>query len=135
MVADSEISSVRAIDLQAGEVQTVVGKGLFDFGDVDGSGEEVLLQHPMDVALIGETLYVADTYNHKIKAIDLRTTQTSTAFGDGDPAMLGEPAGLCVVGERLLVADTDNHRVLWADPRDASLTELELRWPEDDPRD
>ena len=126
MVADAEISSVRAIDLQQGEVQTVVGRGLFDFGDVDGEGDDVLLQHPMDVALLGETLYVADTYNHKIKAIDLRSRRTQTVFGGGEEALLDEPAGLCAVGERLLVADTNHHRVLWADPTDGSLTPLEL---------
>lgn len=126
MVADSEVSSVRAVSLEEGQVQTVVGHGLFDYGDVDGEGEKVLLQHCMDVARIGETLYVADTYNNKIKAIDLRTRHTTTVFGNGHPEVLYEPAGLCAVGERLLVADTNNHRLLWADPADQSLTPLVL---------
>jgi len=127
IVADSEISSVRAIDLHENEVATIVGKGLFDFGDVDGSAEDVLLQHPLDVAGLGETVYVADTYNHKIKAIDLRTLQTKTAFGDGRVDVMNEPGGLCAVGERLLVADTNNHRLLWADPADGSLTPFGLK--------
>lgn len=126
VVADSEVSSIRAIDLHENEVATLVGKGLFDFGDVDGKAEDVLLQHPLDVAAIGETVYVADTYNHKIKAIDLRTLETRTVFGTGDTDVLNEPSGLCAVGDRLLVADTNNHRLLWADPADGSLTPLEL---------
>jgi thiol-disulfide isomerase/thioredoxin len=126
LVADSEVSSVRAVDLREGEVQTVVGHGLFDHGDVDGEGEDVLLQHCMDVAAIGETLYVADTYNSKIKAIDLRTRRCTTAYGLDRPEPLREPAGICAVGERLLVADTDHHRLLWIDPRDAGASELEL---------
>ena len=126
IVADSEISSVRAIDLHENQVATIVGKGLFDFGDVDGSAEEVLLQHPLDVVGIEETVYVADTYNHKIKAIDLRTLETRTIFGNGDKKTLDEPGGLCAVGDRLLIADTNNHRLLWADPADGSLTPLEL---------
>lgn len=126
ILADSEVSSIRAIDLNEGQVVSVVGHGLFDFGDVDGEGDSVLLQHPMDIAAIGETLYVADTYNHKIKAIDLRTRETRTAFGDGSTSVLNEPSGLCAVGERLLVADTNNHRLLWADPRDGSLSEFGL---------
>jgi hypothetical protein len=93
---------------------------------VDGEGEKVLFQHCMDVAAIDETLYVCDTYNNKIKAIDLRSRETRTAFGNGDPAVLYEPAGICEVGERLLVADTNNHRLLWADPSDGSLTPLDL---------
>lgn len=127
MIADSEVSSIRAIDLQKGQAATLVGQGLFDFGDVDGSGDEALLQHPLDVAVIGEVLYVADTYNHKIKAIDLRTRAVSTAFGNGDTSVLNEPSGLCAVGDRLLVADTNNHRVLWADPGTGALEELVLR--------
>ena len=125
IVADSEVSSVRAIDLHENKVETVVGKGLFDFGDVDGAAADVLLQHPLDVAAIGETLYVADTYNHKIKAVDLRAMEVRTVFGTGDPDVMNEPGGLCAVGERLLVADTNNHRLLWADPRDGSVTPFE----------
>ncbi len=47
-IADSETSAVRAIDLDpaGGAVRTLVGTGLFDFGDEDGVGDEVRLQHP-----------------------------------------------------------------------------------------
>ena len=127
MIADSEVSSVRAIDLEEGRAASIVGQGLFDFGDVDGAGDEALLQHPLDVAAIGDVLYVADTYNHKIKAIDLRTRAVSTVFGTGDPNVLNEPGGMCAVGERLLVADTNNHRVCWVDPRTGQMEELVLR--------
>ncbi|MEZ6071614.1 MAG: hypothetical protein R3C10_15455 [Pirellulales bacterium] len=44
---------------------------LFIFGDVDGSGDEVRLQHPLGVAWYEGVLYVADTYNSKIKAVDV----------------------------------------------------------------
>ncbi|MFO0866518.1 MAG: hypothetical protein U0744_18045 [Gemmataceae bacterium] len=51
-------------------VKTVVGEGLFEFGDVDGVGAKVRLQHALGVALKDNTLFVADTYNSKIKTID-----------------------------------------------------------------
>ena len=73
-VADSEGSTVRAVPFDAkGTVQTLVGLTgtLFDFGDVDGSGENVRLQHPLGVAWADGKLYVADTYNNKIKVIDV----------------------------------------------------------------
>lgn len=127
MIADSEVSSVRAIDLQEGQAATLVGQGLFDFGDVDGEGDQALLQHPLDVAAIDDVLYVADTYNHKIKAIDLRTRVVTTAFGDGTTDLLNEPGGMCAVGDRLLVADTNHHRVVWVDPRSGQMEELVLR--------
>jgi thiol-disulfide isomerase/thioredoxin len=70
--ADSEVSSIRSASLNPnGVVSTIVGKGLFDYGDVDGVGDSVRLQHPLGVAYLKNKLYVADTYNHKIKVIDL----------------------------------------------------------------
>jgi thiol-disulfide isomerase/thioredoxin len=70
--ADSEVSSIRSASLSPnGSVGTIVGKGLFDFGDVDGIGDVVRLQHPLGVVYLRGKLYVADTYNHKVKVIDL----------------------------------------------------------------
>lgn len=70
-VADSEISSVRFISLdQFPTVSTVCGSGeLFGFGDRDGTGASVLLQHPIGIAADDEYLYIADTYNHKVKRV------------------------------------------------------------------
>jgi thiol-disulfide isomerase/thioredoxin len=74
--ADSEVSSIRSASLDPnGVVGTIVGKGLFDFGDVDGAGDTVRLQHPLGVAYLRNKLYVADTYNHKIKVIDLAKSE------------------------------------------------------------
>ena len=119
-VADSEISSVRAVSLdpRGGHVRTVVGKGLFDFGDVDGVGDTVRLQHPIGIVFANGTLYVADTYNNKLKAISLDGMQSRTLAGTGqaglrdgpaDEAMFDEPAGLTYADGCLYVADTNNH--------------------------
>ena len=69
---DAETSSVRTASLKPdGEVTTIVGTGLFDFGDVDGVGDDVLLQHVLGVTVGADgILYIADTYNNKIKTID-----------------------------------------------------------------
>ena len=88
---------------------TVVGKGLFDFGDVDGEASEVLLQHPLDVTAAGNTVWVADSYNHKIKAIDLHDSRTTTLVDRGE---LWEPGGMDRLGDHLIVADTNHHRVV-----------------------
>src|SRR5205807_277307 len=50
-VADSESSSVRALDLSTGRVRTLVGEDLFVFGDRDGPGKAARLQHPLGIAL------------------------------------------------------------------------------------
>jgi thiol-disulfide isomerase/thioredoxin len=121
-VADSEISSIRAIDLdpRGGHVKTVLGHGLFDFGDVDGGPEEARLQHPLDVEYVEGTLFVADTYNNKIKTVGLHTRSAKTFVGSGDAGMddgpgdaaaFHEPSGLSYAGGKLYVADTNNHLV------------------------
>src|SRR5205085_272485 len=71
-VADSEASAIRAVPLGgAGQgVTTLVGQGLFEFGDVDGTAYQARLQHARGLAWHDGKLYVADTYNNKIKVLD-----------------------------------------------------------------
>lgn len=121
-VADAEASAVRTIDLEHGQVRTLAGKGLFDFGDQDGSFEQALLQHASGIAADGDdTLFVADTYNHKLKHLDLKAGRVTTLAGDGMPgrgmgaaasARLNEPGGLAVAGDRIYITDTNNDRIL-----------------------
>ncbi|HHT9132818.1 MAG TPA: hypothetical protein ACFYED_10080, partial [Candidatus Tripitaka californicus] len=84
-VADSETSSVREINLLTERVNTIVGLDLFEFGDVDGQGAMVRLQHPLGVVFHEGLLYVADTYNHKIKLVDPEKKTSRTLLGDGRP--------------------------------------------------
>lgn len=123
-VADSEGSTVRVVPLEGkGKVRTLVGltNTLFDFGDVDSQGENVRLQHPLGVAWADGTLYVADTYNNKIKAIDVGTRSCRTIAGTGQPgnvdaekgldATFNEPGGLSAASGKLFVADTNNNTI------------------------
>ena len=110
-VADSETSSIRAITLASQAVRTIVGKDLFVFGDVDGQGDVVRLQHPIGIAWGHGALWVADTYNSKIKRIDPATGRTETAFGGKDRKDIFEPQGLFVRGNEILVSDTNHHRL------------------------
>ncbi len=123
-VADSEGSSIRAVPFDPLQsVRTVIGTSqlrggrLFTFGDVDGQGAQVRLQHPLGVAQRNGQLYVADTYNNKIKVIDLAKNTCQTLAGalqsgdSDDPPRFDEPAGLSIVDDRLYVADTNNHAI------------------------
>ncbi len=116
--ADSESSAIRAADFDpAGYTQTLIGEGLFEFGDKDGKGMAVRLQHCLGVSYHNGKVYIADTYNNKIKTLDLSTNECTTSLGSGEDADLYEPGGLDVwVGADgradLYVADTNNHRVL-----------------------
>ena len=126
LIADSEISSIRVIDLEDSNVKTIVGRGLFEFGDAVGPPEKVMLQHPLDVAIGDGVIYVADSYNNKIKGIAFGSMETRTLFGDGSPAVLREPGGLAVFDGSLYIADTNNHRILRGDPKTGALEEIKL---------
>lgn len=81
--ADSEVSAVRYVDMEKKEVKTVIGRDLFVFGDVDGQGEEVRLQHPLGVWNYNGLIYIADTYNHKIKVLNPLDKTCRTILGSG----------------------------------------------------
>jgi thiol-disulfide isomerase/thioredoxin/DNA-binding beta-propeller fold protein YncE len=133
--ADSESSAIRVADLRSEETALVVGSdsGLFDFGDVDGTGGIARLQHPLGTALDEATLYVADTYNSKIKRVDLATGSVTSwlgdgaGFADGDAPLFNEPGGLSVANGVLYVADTNNHSVRIIDVATGSTSTLILK--------
>jgi thiol-disulfide isomerase/thioredoxin/sugar lactone lactonase YvrE len=120
-VADAESNIIRAIDLPPKNiVRTLAGGDLFDFGDIDGTGDAVRLQHPLGVQAHRGLVYIADTYNHRLKTLDPRTGEVRTLAGDGRPghedgpaakARFYEPGGLTATGDHLLVADTNNHAI------------------------
>jgi len=131
-VADSEVSAVRVVPLDPkGSVETLVGEGLFDFGDVDGQGDKVRLQHALGVAWHDGKLYVADTYNSKLKVLNPDTKFCQTLLGGKDDGWLAgplfyEPAGLSFAGDRLYVADTNAHRIRVVDVKAKKVTTLKL---------
>lgn len=127
-IADSEASAIRAADIDpGGKLDTIVGTGLFDFGDVDGKGRRVRLQHPLDLVWWQGSLLVADTYNSKIKRISPSKNESRTFIGLD--AGLDEPGGLSLSGNQLFIADTNNHRILVTDLVAAKTREFTLTDP------
>jgi hypothetical protein len=134
-VADSEASAIRSIDPRdGGRIRTLVGVGLFDFGDRDGSGRSVRLQHPLGVAVLNGRIYIADTYNHRIKVLFPTLQRVETIFGTGRPGaaegarpQFFEPGGIAAIPGRLYIADTNNHRVCVADLDVGAVSSLALR--------
>jgi DNA-binding beta-propeller fold protein YncE len=132
-VADSESNIIRAIDLGSGQVETIVGGDLFKFGDVDGVGDEVRLQHPLGLFALDGKVLIADTYNHKIKQLDPATRSVKSLFGtdkpgqtDGRSSAFYEPGGLSVADNRLYVADTNNHAVRLIDLKTKEISTLRI---------
>jgi hypothetical protein len=114
--ADSESNAIRWADLSTGlrerQVHTVVGTGLFDFGDRDGVGTEVRLQHPTGLAVHRGRLYVADTYNHRLKLVVADERRVMSVTNGEEAGGFNEPEGLLSQGADLLVADTNHHRLV-----------------------
>jgi sugar lactone lactonase YvrE/thiol-disulfide isomerase/thioredoxin len=144
-VADSESSSIRSVSLRDGATKAVVGgavdpMNLFAFGDIDGKGVAAKLQHPLGVAWNSKDnlLYVADSYNHKIKYVNPLTRESMTLCGNGlagsavgslDQAQFSEPGGLSISpdGCKLYVADTNNHSIKVIDLQSKTVSQLHIR--------
>ncbi|KAM7478487.1 hypothetical protein LguiA_026700 [Lonicera macranthoides] len=145
-IADSESSSIRALDLKTGGSRLLAGgdpifsDNLFKFGDNDGVGSEVLLQHPLGV-LCGKDgqIYFADSYNHKIKKLDPASRRVTALAGTGKAgfkdgaalaAQLSEPSGIVEAENgRFFIADTNNSVIRYIDlnKQEPELLTLELK--------
>ena len=135
--ADSETSSIRSAAVSPmGSVNTLVGEGLFTFGDVDGIGDDVRLQHPIGLDLYDGSLWITDSYNNKIKSLDPASRLCRAVFGSGDvgsddgpasQAAFYEPGGLSAHDGRIYVADTNNHAIRVADLNSKQVSTLQIR--------
>ena len=67
-----------------GELVDVIGSGRI--GAADGSYTEAEFDHPQGMALVGNTLYVADTENHLLRTVDLAQKTVATLAGTGQQA-------------------------------------------------
>ena len=133
-IADSESNIIRAINLAGGSVETLVGGDLFEFGDIDGRGDDVRLQHPLGIVASHGEILIADTYNHKIKQLDPKTRLVESFLGTGKPGQSDgakpsfyEPGGLSIANGKLYVADTNNHAVRVVDLKTKATTTLNIK--------
>ena len=135
-LTDSETSSVRSIDFTSSEsVSTVIGKGLFEFGDLDNSYPQARLQYPMGISYSNGKLYVADTFNNKIKLIDQYEKTSITLAGTGKigahngkllEASFFEPSGIAAFQNKIYVADTNNHLIRLIDLESKMVSNFEI---------
>lgn len=120
---DAESSAVRWADLDPqGSVGTLIGTGLFDFGDRDGIGDAALMQHQQAIAFADDgRLLVADSYNDALKWVDPDSRRAETWIRG-----FNEPSGLAVDARRVYVADTNAHRVAVVDRESGNVRTLSL---------
>lgn len=124
-IADGLNHRIRTVDLSTGIIETIAGTGAPGYGGDGGPAVDAQLQHPRDLEVGPDgRLYVADTENHRIRAIDLDAGTIETVAGTGEvgmgtegelavETMLNRPMGVAFGPENAMyVADTYNSRVL-----------------------
>jgi sugar lactone lactonase YvrE len=119
----------------SGTVRFVVGKAqTVRAGGDGGPAVSATLNFPSAVAVdAGGHLYIADTFNHRVRKVDARTgiitavagtgqRRFSGDGGAGSAAALNEPVALAVDRQRLYIADQNNHRVRLLDLKTGIIT-------------
>lgn len=122
---DAGASAVREVDVETGAVRTIVGEGLFDYGDGDGTGKMARLQYPLDIHADPEhrMLWIADTYNNKIKRIGINSEFVSSVVVDH---RLEEPGGLAFHDDTLYIANTNAHEIVCLNPNNGHAEALNV---------
>lgn len=136
-VADQSNNRVRRIDLATGIIVTVAGTGEAGYTGDGMPAVEASLAGPSGLAC-GEdgTLYVADTFNGRIRAVDSATGMIRTVAGDGGEyryqgvpnewsTSLSRPYGIALDREgHLLITDSDSHLLRRWDRRKKIITRV-----------
>lgn len=122
-VLDASSSALRAVHLQQGTVQTLVGHGLYEFGAQDGTPREARMQFPQAIALdpSAPILWVADSYNGKLRKLRLDGGEMST---HPLPQTPDQPAALALTPDTLWIADAGSHEILRQDLRSGLLNRV-----------
>ena len=118
IVVDRYNHKIRGIDLK-GNVFTIAGKG--EEEDEDGPGNEAMFSYPHGIAIKNDgTIIVADTWNNKIRGIDLDgnvytiagTGEKGDKDGPGNEATFYHPQGIAIkVDGTIIVSDTGNDKI------------------------
>ncbi len=121
-VCDTGNNTIRRIVSTSGAVTTLAGNAGLPPGSVDNvTGTNARFNGPRGIAFGGaNTLFVADTGNHKIRRVFF-SGATDTIAGSGTPGFADNTAGLSATfrfpegvafdGATLFVADTGNHSI------------------------
>lgn len=90
-IADTTNNVIRVLDVQAGTTSLLAGSPE-EAGDADGVGDQARFDWPARIVLDADTgtLFVADSNNHKVKAIDVQTGEVTTFAGTGEPTCDGD---------------------------------------------
>lgn len=125
-ITDSGNQRIRLVDLADGTIRTVAGNGLRGFSGDGGQATSASLAQPADVSVTsdGSRLYIADTFNDRVRLVNLATGQIETFAGNGETEYSGDlldagatsllrPGGVETSPFGLLFMSDPGHAVVW----------------------
>ena len=124
-VCDALGSAIRSVQLRGDLVQTLVGQGPWESGNVDGPRLRACLQYPLALAMGPDSplLWIADAGNGSLRTLRLGGGDLSTV---NLPRRLHGPAALAVAAGAIWIAEADAHAVLRFDPLSGELSEVPI---------
>ncbi len=124
-ISDSNHNRILIIETSTGKVKSIIGNG--ERGFKDGSFDSAKFFRPQGVLLLDDKLYVADTENHALREVDLKTEKVITVAGTGEQGVyhpfefsgegtkvqLSSPWDLAYYENKIIIAMAGLHQ-LWA---------------------
>jgi sugar lactone lactonase YvrE len=122
-ISDLQNHAIRRIDTRSGQMTLLAGTGFGGTAVDNLNGALARFNGPngMAMSVTGDSLFVAEQFNHKIRVINTRTSRVTTLCGsdtvgfrdsqDGRFARFNRPTDLVRVGNFLYVTDVNNHRI------------------------
>jgi sugar lactone lactonase YvrE len=121
-IADQNNQRVRRVDAITKVITKVAGNGTATYSGDNGPAPAASLYYPNGIALDGAgNLFIADTYNHRVRRVDAKTGGITTVAGNGSlgysgdngpaaSASLNYPQEIAVdTAGNLFIADESNH--------------------------
>jgi sugar lactone lactonase YvrE len=125
-IADAGNNCIRKIDVVTGNISTIAGTGAAGYNGDAVPANTAQLNNPNDVAVDDSGyVFIADTYNNRIRKIDLFGA-ISTIAGDGVPGFAGDggPATASVIYSPSGIVVNDSGRVYFSQLGDSRIRKI-----------
>ena len=90
-IADQYNYRIRKVTVSTGIISTIAGTGTASYSGDNGAATSAVLNNPIGVGLdTADNVYIADTYNHRIRKVTISTGIITTIAGTGTSSYSGD---------------------------------------------